>query len=74
MFLSVAFVRKYRKDQLFTNLPGWEHAYFPCFKWEVKVVEPERLKKRQLSYSKKLDRSKLAALESLCTQPRVTAN
>lgn len=49
------FVSEFENDKLFDNIPGRTHESFPAMKCVVTFKTPEKLKRRLLDYSKKLD-------------------
>ena len=53
-----SFVEEYKEDRLFSVIPGREHHAFPGFKLDTGMKNPEKLKKRLLKYSRKLDRTR----------------
>jgi hypothetical protein len=52
------FLNEYSVENLFKIIPGREHSSFPKFELPNTIAGPEKLKKKLLEYSKKLDRKR----------------
>jgi hypothetical protein len=52
------FIDEYSDENLFKIIPGREHPSFPKFGLPNTISGPEKLKKKLLEYSKKLDRKR----------------
>ena len=52
------FLREFKGEKLFQNIPGRCHPTFPNFKFSRGMKNPSKLKQRLVKYGKKLDRSR----------------